>query len=63
MTTHQDPAQEWTPEPFPEPRTVPKGWVTSALAAKKPASPETPEDDWQPETFPEPRMFPWDSGR
>jgi len=56
--------KDWTPEPFPKPRTIPEGWNASALNEKR----ETPEqetlsDDWKPEPFPEPRMFPWDSGR
>ncbi len=54
---------DWTPEPFPEPRTIPEGWVGDALAEKKPSAEILPEDDWKPDPFPEPRMFPWDSHR
>jgi hypothetical protein len=54
---------DWTPEPFPEPRTIPKGWHAAALENKKPVPEEAPVDDWKPEAFPEPRMFPWDKGR
>lgn len=53
---------DWTPEPFPEPRTIPKGWVGDTFNEKRPAEPAQ-EDDWKPEPFPEPRMFPWDKGR
>ena len=56
--------KDWTPEPFPEPRTIPEGWNASALSKKKETvQKETPEDDWKPEPFPEPRMFPWGSDR
>jgi len=56
--------KDWTPEPFPEPRTIPEGWNPSAFVAKK----DTPEKDeptteWKPDPFPQPRMFPWDSSR
>lgn len=56
--------KDWTPEPFPEPRTIPENWNASALSEKK-ATPkqETNDDDWKPEPFPEPRSFPWNSGR
>ncbi len=54
---------DWTPEPFPKPRTVPEGWNPDAFENKKPAAEETPADDWKPEPFPEPRSFPWKSGR
>ncbi len=56
--------KDWTPEPFPEPRTIPEGWNASALSEKRETSVQEPRaDDWKPEPFPEPRMFPWDSGR
>jgi hypothetical protein len=56
--------QDWTPEPFPEPRTIPEGWNAAAFSQKR-AVPEQndPSDDWKPEAFPEPRFFPWTSGR
>jgi hypothetical protein len=58
------PTPEWTPEKFPEPRTVPKNWNAAAFEAEKEvADEEIPEDDWKPEPFPEPRMFPWGSKR
>jgi hypothetical protein len=37
MTTTENPTPEWTPEPFPEPRTMPKGWHAEALQSKNPA--------------------------
>ena len=56
----KDKAQtDWTPEPFPEPRTIPAGWHADALESKKPIVEETPVDDWTPEPFPQPRSFPW----
>lgn len=55
--------EDWTPEPFPEPRTIPEGWHAAALENKKSDAEEDPADDWKPEAFPEPRMFPWDKGR
>ena len=51
--------KDWTPEPFPEPRTVPEGWNSAAFEEKEPAAKETPVDDWKPEPFPEPRGLPW----
>ena len=52
---------EWTPEPFPEPRTIPTGWASGFEAARpqnlivKAAS---EAEEWQPEAFSEPRTFP-----
>ena len=65
MTKKEKTQPEWTPEPFPEPRTIPEKWNATALSEKKKASQKekVEEDDWKPEPFPEPRMFPWDSGR
>ena len=53
--------KEWTPEPFPKPRTIPENWNASALSEKQTPKEESPEDDWKPDPFPEPRMFPWNS--
>ena len=55
--------KDWTPEPFPKPRTIPEGWVSDALEANGQPYDATPVDDWKPEPFPKPRMYPWDSGR
>ena len=64
MTTNQNPVPDWTPEPFPEPRTMPEGWHAEALQSRKPAPEATPVDEeWKPEPFPEPRTFPWGGGR
>jgi hypothetical protein len=54
---------EWNPEPFPEPRTIPSGWVTgfeethsqNAVLAALQANNHA---DWQPEAFSQPRTFP-----
>ena len=56
--------KDWTPEPFPEPRTIPEGWNASVLSEKR-TIPEQddPASDWKPDPFPEPRMFPWSAGR
>ena len=27
--------KDWTPEPFPEPRTIPEGWNASAFSDQK----------------------------
>jgi hypothetical protein len=59
MKKNEQPQADWTPEPFPEPRTVPEGWHAAAFEEKKPATKEPPADDWKPEPFPEPRSFPW----
>jgi len=64
MKKDNQPQSEWTPEPFPEPRTIPENWHAAALSEKKEVTKkELPEDDWKPEPFPEPRSFPWNSGR
>ncbi len=56
--------KDWTPDPFPEPRTVPEGWHAEALESKKPVTKKkTADDEWKPEPFPEPRTFPWNSSR
>ena len=60
--------KDWTPEPFPKPRTYPKRWDASALTYTngKPVNQEqehpqsSPQDDadWKPEKFPKPRTYP-----
>ena len=60
--------KDWSPEPFPEPRTYPKLWDASALnssnghsAHQEPDTMQTtPQDDagWKPEKFPKPRTYP-----
>ena len=55
---------EWTPEPFPEPRTIPERWNAAAFSEKKSEQDQNDSaDDWEPDPFPEPRMFPWTFGR
>jgi hypothetical protein len=59
---------EWTPEPFPQPRTFPSGWDGSALTPSKGRNPRDEEasnqsessdsEDWAPEKFPKPRTYP-----
>jgi hypothetical protein len=59
---------EWKPETFPQPRTIPTGWETSAffMAADKEideagdsvSSSEEVKTDWVPEKFPKPRTYP-----
>ena len=59
---------EWTPEPFPQPRTFPTGWDGSALTSSKGRHPRDEEAshqaessdsvDWAPEKFPKPRTYP-----
>ena len=59
---------DWKPEGFPQPRTIPNGWETSAFfmsAGKEtdepgdaPTGPEEVKTDWKPEKFPKPRTFP-----
>jgi hypothetical protein len=59
---------EWTPESFPQPRTYPSGWDSSALFAvngdriREGEAREQAESkdstDWKPEKFPKPRTFP-----
>ena len=59
---------EWSPEPFPEPRTIPSGWDSSALTSSKgsgknkkttPARVQTGKTgEWTPEKFPKPRTYP-----
>jgi hypothetical protein len=63
MTKKDKPQTDWSPEPFPEPRTIPENWNAAALSEKKNAKQAVPKDDWKPEPFPEPRSFPWNSGR
>ena len=60
--------KDWSPEPFPEPRTVPSGWDPSALRSTNGKSnsqesshtqSDTQDDNgWQPEKFPKPRTYP-----
>ena len=51
--------KDWTPEPFPEPRTIPEGWNAAAFSDKKTNRvKEESADEWKPDPFPEPRMFP-----
>lgn len=55
---------DWSPEPFPEPRTIPEGWNASVFTEKRSArEQENPANEWKPDPFPEPRMFPWTSRR
>ena len=55
---------DWTPDPFPEPRTIPEGWDASAFSEdKNKQGQDEPAAEWKPDPFPEPRMFPWSSGR
>lgn len=56
--------KDWTPEPFPEPRTIPKNWNASALSEDE-VNPEKEDTtaEWKPDPFPEPRSFPWGSNR
>ena len=63
MTKKDKVKKDWTPEPFPEPRTVPDGWHTEDLGNKKSKDKNAPAEDWKPEPFPKPRTFPWNSGR
>ena len=63
MTKKDKTQTDWTPEPFPEPRTVPHGWHTEALEKKKNNNQESISEEWNPEPFPKPRTFPWNSGR
>jgi hypothetical protein len=56
--------EDWTPEPFPEPRTIPEGWHAAAFLEKAVKSDGSDSaSEWQPDPFPEPRMFPWGSSR
>ena len=56
--------KDWTPEPFPEPRTIPENWNSSAFSdEKEKQEQEESTDEWKPDPFPEPRSFPWTSGR
>jgi hypothetical protein len=61
MTSQKKP--DWTPDPFPEPRTIPENWHAAALSEKKATAQPSPTDDWKPDPFPEPRSFPWNAGR
>jgi hypothetical protein len=59
---------KWAPESFPQPRTYPSGWDSSALFAvngERSSEGESREQadikdsiDWKPEKFPKPRTFP-----
>jgi len=56
--------KDWTPEPFPEPRTIPEGWNADAFSEKETTQErDEPVTEWKPDPFPKPRMFPWSSGR
>ncbi|MFC1997721.1 hypothetical protein ACFLXI_08990 [Chloroflexota bacterium] len=62
MCKKENPQPDWTPEPFPEPRTIPKGWDPSAFSEKNPSKEQDDSaPEWKPDPFPEPRMFPWDT--
>jgi len=60
--------KEWTPEPFPKPRTFPSGWDGRALIStngchiedeEKRESPMVKDaPNWRPEKFPKPKTFP-----
>jgi hypothetical protein len=59
-----NPKNDWTPEPFPEPRTIPEGWNASVFSEKETSQEkEDSASDWKPDPFPKPRSFPWNSGR
>ena len=61
MSANPKSKHDWQPETFPEPRTIPEGWVGDTFEKKpKVAAQAASADDWKPEPFPEPRMFPWD---
>lgn len=59
---------EWAPDTFPQPRTYPSGWDSTALfaangtkASEGEAREKTESNDsgdWKPEKFPKPRTFP-----
>lgn len=56
--------KDWTPEPFPEPRTIPEGWNADAIVENGSTDNDKSDDtEWKPDPFPEPRSFPWGSGR
>jgi hypothetical protein len=60
MKKTENPKNDWTPEPFPEPRTIPDGWNASAFSVKDSNLENTnPETEWKPDPFPKPRSFPW----
>lgn len=60
--------KDWTPETFPEPRTIPSAWDGNALMAKSVRSVDEEGTgwvnenegvaDWTPEKFPKPRTYP-----
>jgi hypothetical protein len=59
---------DWSPEPFPEPRTFPNGWDGTALTntngrreSRESGTSHKDSDNvdgWMPEKFPKPRTFP-----
>ena len=53
---------DWKPEPFPEPRTIPEGWNASVISGEETSPEDESHTDWQPDPFPEPRSYPWRSG-
>jgi hypothetical protein len=62
MKKNENPKNDWTPEPFPEPRTIPEGWNSSAITDMESGSKnENPNAEWKPDPFPKPRSFPWRS--
>ena len=62
MKKNENPKKDWTPEPFPEPRTIPEGWNASAFSEKEVApEKDDPKTEWKPDPFPKPRIFPWRS--
>ena len=64
MSKTENPKNDWTPEPFPEPRTIPEGWNASVFSEKETSQEkEDSTSDWKPDPFPKPRSFPWNSGR
>lgn len=64
MKKTENPKNDWTPEPFPKPRTIPEGWNASAFSEKE-VSPEKDDStaEWKPDPFPKPRIFPWRTGQ
>ena len=62
MKNTENPNNEWKPEPFPEPRTIPEGWNASAFSEKDSNSEiGNSKEEWKPDPFPKPRSFPWRS--
>lgn len=61
MDTPETPT--WSPDPFPEPQTIPGGWDASVLEAASPKKKSVkPAETRLPESFGAPRTIPagWD---